>query len=53
MVKARDAARYIISLDKKREYFTKNLIILNTLEGIIGHGSFPLPEKVITNKEHR
>ena len=32
MVKARDAARYIISLDKSRKYFTKNLITMNGRE---------------------
>ena len=32
MVKARDAARYIISLDKSRKYFTKNLITMNGCE---------------------
>ncbi len=32
MVNARDAARYIISLDEKKEYFTKKLIKLNNRE---------------------
>lgn len=29
MVKAEDAARYLISLDDEKKYFTKNLIVLN------------------------
>ena len=32
MVKAKDAARYIISLDKSRKFFTKNLITMNGRE---------------------
>jgi len=32
MVNARDAARYVISLDKEKEYFTKKLIKMNGRE---------------------
>ena len=32
MIKARDAARFVISLDSKKEYFTKKLIKMNGRE---------------------